>query len=303
MTQRYVVGVDGSEGGRRALRWAIGEAMLRPGLVHAVHAWLVPPSLSLASPFTTTAVDSGELEQWAKNSLATDVSRVATEAGAGESMITAELVRGQAPEVLLTRAAYADLLVVGNRGRGGFKGLLLGSVSQHCAAHAPVPVAVVRPTSPLPDRSDIVVGVDGSSGSLAALDFAVREAVARDARLVVAHAWWTAYPSSTTDILPFISVDRGVYIGQSRDLMREMLGRVTTTERQPRAVQLVPVEDAPAQGLLSLSENAGLLVVGSRGRGGLTGMLLGSVSQQCLHHAQCAVVVVPETQAHEGGTP
>jgi nucleotide-binding universal stress UspA family protein len=277
--------------------------MLRHAIVHAVHAWLVPPSLSLASPFTATTVDSSELEQWAKNSLATDVSRVATEAEAGETMITAELVRGQAPEVLLTRAAYADLLVVGNRGRGGFRGLLLGSVSQHCAAHAPVPVVVVRPKSPLPDGSDVVVGVDGSSGSLAALDFAVAEAVARDARLVVAHAWWTAYPSSTTDILPFISVDRAAYIGQSRDLMREMLDRVTTTERQPKAVQLVPVEDAPAQGLLALSENAGLLVVGSRGRGGLSGMLLGSVSQQCLHHAHCAVVVVPETQALQGGTP
>ena len=149
----------------------------------------------------------------------------------------------------------------------------------------------------------LVVGVDGSSGSLAALEFAAGEAVARGARLIVAHAWWTSHPSSTTDVLPLISVDRDAYIGHSRDLMRGMLDRVTASESRPETVELVPVEDAPAPGLLALAETAGLLVVGSRGRSGLSGMLLGSVSQQCLHHAQCAVIVVPESHSRQGGAP
>jgi nucleotide-binding universal stress UspA family protein len=161
-------------------------------------------------------------------------------------------------------------------------------------------VAVVRQESPLPDGSDVVVGVDGSAGSFAALNFAVHEALARHARLIVSHAWWTSYPTSTADVLPFISIDRSAYIRQSRDLMRGMLDRATSSER-PEAVEFVPVEGAPAPGLLALAEGAGLLVVGSRGRGGLTGMLLGSVSQQCLHHAHCAVVVVPATHARQGG--
>ena len=95
------------------------------------------------APYTAT-VDPDEFEQWAKNSLEADIALMSKNAGTHERLITSELVHGRATDVLLTRAAYADLLVVGNRGRGGFKGLLLGSVSQHCAAHAPVPVVVVR---------------------------------------------------------------------------------------------------------------------------------------------------------------
>jgi nucleotide-binding universal stress UspA family protein len=293
MAQRFVVGVDGSDAGRHALRWAVAQAAPQHTLVHAVHAWTVPAAVATMGPYTA-AVDPNEYEQWAKNKLEADVALISQEAGVDERMITTELVAGDAPEVLLTRATYADLLVVGNRGRGGFKGLLLGSVSQHCAAHSPTPVAVIRRESPLPDRSDVVVGVDGSAASQAALEFAVRQAVARDARLVVAHAWWVAHPGSPSDFLPFVSVDRGTYVAQSHDLMREMLARArATTSLRPERVDLVPVEDAPAAGMLALAESAGSLVVGTRGRGGLAGMLLGSVSQQCLHHARCAVIVVP----------
>jgi nucleotide-binding universal stress UspA family protein len=242
----------------------------------------------------TASVDPGEYEQWAKNSLEADVALISQEAGLHERMITTELVAGHSVEVLLTRAAYADLLVVGNRGRGGFKGLLLGSVSQHCAAHSPSPVAVVRRDSPMPNHSDVVVGVDGSAASRAALEFAVREAAARHAGLVIAHAWWVAHPGSASDVLPFMSVDRSSYVAQSHDLMQEMLAKATsTTSQRPERVEFVPIEDAPAAGLLALAESAGSLVVGTRGRGGLAGMLLGSVSQQCLHHARCAVIVVP----------
>jgi nucleotide-binding universal stress UspA family protein len=293
MAQRYVVGVDGSDAGRHALRWAVAEAAPQHALVHAVHAWTVPAAASSMGPYTPP-VDPNEYEQWAKSSLEADVALIGQEAGVDERMITTELVAGHAPEVLLTRAAYADLLVVGNRGRGGFKGLLLGSVSQHCAARSPAPVAVVRRDSPMPDGSDVVVGVDGSAASQAALEFAMREAVARDARLVVSHAWWVAHPGSATDFMPFVSVDRGTYIAQSQDLMYDMLAKATaTTSQRPERIDLVPVEDSPSAGLLALAEGAGSLVVGTRGRGGLAGMLLGSVSQQCLHHARCVVIVVP----------
>jgi nucleotide-binding universal stress UspA family protein len=293
MSARFVVGVDGSDAGRHALRWAVGEAALRGALVHVVHAWSVPSAMTRISPYTAP-IDPGDYEQWAKNSLESDVALIAGEIGvAAEPMITTELVAGHAVDVLLTRAAYADLLVVGNRGRGGFKGLLLGSVSQQCATHASRPVAVVRQRSLLRERSDVVVGVDGSACSQAALEYAMREAADRNARLVVANAWWVAHPHTTEDMLPLVSVDRGAHIAQSRELMHDMLDKATASGPCPERVDLVPVEDAAAPGLLALAADAGSLIVGSRGRGGLAGMLLGSVSQQCLHHAACTVIVVP----------
>jgi len=184
--------------------------------------------------------------------------------------------------------------VVGSRGRGGFRGLMLGSVSQHCATHSRVPVAVVRFESPLPDNRDVVVGVDGSDGSAAALRFAIMEAARRQARLVIANGWWVDSPGSTKDALPFVTLDRREFQRRSHELMEQMLDDAAhTLGRTVDDVRIEAVEHSPTQALVSLTDRAGLLVVGSRGRSGLAGLLLGSVSQQCLQHAYCTVVVVP----------
>lgn len=290
---RLVVGVDGSEAGRHALRWAFAEAAVRDAHLDVVHVWSPPAPISFVGPILAPT-DTAAYEQWAKEVLEEDVRLVAAATGVAPQRISTESVRGYPPKVLLDKATDADLLVVGSRGRGGFKGLLLGSVSQHCVVHATAPVAVVRQSAPMPDTSDIVVGVDGSAGSQRALEFALREAAARGARLVVAHAWWVAYPNASADMLPFVSVDRTSHLARTREVIDEMLAAATSTVAAADVdIEERPLEDAPAAGLVALAASASLLVVGSRGRGGFTGLLLGSVSQQCVQHARCGVVVVP----------
>lgn len=286
-----VVGIDGSGSGHHALRWAIEEARLRDARLRVVHIWS-PPSPISGTGSIIAPIDPSDFEQWAKQLLADEVADAFAQT-APWAKTESVLMRGYAPIALLDHAKHADLLVVGSRGRGGFKGLLLGSVSQHCAAHAVSPVAVVREGEPLPDASDVVVGVDGSEISQAALRVALAEARTRGSRLVVAHAWWVDYPSAPRDALPFISIDSDTYITRSRELMREMVEQAVDDSTRTVEIDYVSLGDAPAAGLLSLAETAGLLVVGTRGRGGFAGLLLGSVSQQCLHHSKCAVMVVP----------
>jgi len=290
---RVVVGTDGSEHARHALRWAVREAQLRNAHLSVVLAWSAPGAMSALGPITAP-IDLSEWEQSAKVALEADVADVVTTTGVAEPDLSAEVVRGHPTQVLLDRAAGADLLVVGSRGRGGFRGLLLGSVSHQCATHSEVPVAVVRFESSLPDNRDVVVGVDGSEASAAALRFAIEEAARRDAHLVVANGWWVDSPHSTKDALPFITIDRREFQDRSRELMERMLDDATRTLGcRVENVELKAMEASPTQALVRLTDRAGLLVVGSRGRGGVAGLLLGSVSQQCLQHAYCAVVVVP----------
>jgi nucleotide-binding universal stress UspA family protein len=135
-----VVGVDGSEGSQAALRFALDEARLRGAEVKAVSAWHVP-ALAYEAGWTAAPVDQSEYSRIAEEELAASLR---TASGEGSELTVSGLVReGQAAEVLCAEAAGADLLVVGSRGLGGFRGLLLGSVSQQVAAHAPCPVVII----------------------------------------------------------------------------------------------------------------------------------------------------------------
>ena len=135
-----VVGVDGSEHSKRALRWALKEAAVRHASVRAVYAWyppLVPGSLGWVA-LPPAGVD--EARAGAKDLLDATVDEVAADSGIEVGRV---VIQGGAAEVLLDAAEGADLLVVGSRGRGGFTGLLLGSVGQQCAHHASCPVVIV----------------------------------------------------------------------------------------------------------------------------------------------------------------
>jgi len=135
-----VVGIDGSEGSIRALRFAIDEARARNTQVKAVSVWSLPV-IAYDAGWAVGGLDPVEYEQAARGGLESALQ----EANAGASGIEVEqvVVQGQAADVLCEQARGADLLVVGSRGLGGFRGLLLGSVGQQCAQHAPCPVAVV----------------------------------------------------------------------------------------------------------------------------------------------------------------
>jgi nucleotide-binding universal stress UspA family protein len=140
MSGTIVVGVDGSEESRRALRWAIDEAQLRGARVVALRAW-VYPALAAGGLIPATTDLVGQLATNERQELAATVAEF--EAGGVE--IEQLVVEDAAARALVEAAAGADLLVVGSRGHGGFTGLLLGSVSQQCAHHAPCPVVIIPP--------------------------------------------------------------------------------------------------------------------------------------------------------------
>ncbi|MBW5480544.1 universal stress protein [Streptomyces bambusae] len=137
-----VVGIDGSPSSQAALRWAVRYAGLVGGKVEAVTAWEVPGEASWSAP----AVDATFDEEQAERLLVDEVRTVLGEDGA--SLVHEKLVHGHPAQVLVEAAEGADVLVVGSRGRGGFRRALLGSVGQQVALHAPCPVTIVRPDVP-----------------------------------------------------------------------------------------------------------------------------------------------------------
>uniref|UniRef100_A0AAU2VD14 Universal stress protein n=1 Tax=Streptomyces sp. NBC_00003 TaxID=2903608 RepID=A0AAU2VD14_9ACTN len=138
-TPRVVVGVDGSPASYEALRWAVRHARLIGATVDAVAAYDIPGAAGWSAP----AVDAELDETLARQDLDDEIRKVVLQAG--DVPMEQHLVRGGAAQALIEASAGAALLVVGNRGRGGFASLLLGSVSQQCATHASCPVVIVRP--------------------------------------------------------------------------------------------------------------------------------------------------------------
>jgi len=142
---KVVIGVDRSEGALNALRFACEEARLRGATLSIVHSWDLSAGVTAGAPFVIGPMP--ELQQGLEDEANAVIGDLLQEVGADAEGLTIEqhVVLGGAAHVLLEEAAGADLLVVGSRGRGGFAGLLLGSVSQQCVHHAPCPVAVVHP--------------------------------------------------------------------------------------------------------------------------------------------------------------
>jgi nucleotide-binding universal stress UspA family protein len=289
MDNAIVVGVDGSEPSKRALQWAAEEAVRRGARLDVVHAWTVPFSLipnGFADPKSYEAVAAAALDE-AVASLgdtklaALDIERV--------------LVDGPAADCLLQASAGGELLVVGSRGHGGFVGLLMGSVSQRVVAHATCPVVVVPPTWKADWNRRIVVGIDGSGASYRALQWTVAEAARRHLRIDVVNAYDDGI------VMPFGPVPvvhRADLEKSSQMLLETTVARALDgADARDVPVELIPAPHRPARALLDVADGADLLVVGSRGHGTFAGSLLGSVSQQCVHHAPCPVVVVPSPVA------
>ena len=280
-----VVGIDGSVPSKLALRWAAQEAVRRGRDLDVVHAWTMPFSM-YPSGF--------EDPQQVKAAAATLLDD--TIASLGDVGVPAEvrpvLVDAEPASALLQAAVGSDLLVVGSRGHGGFLGLLLGSVSQRVVAHAPCPVAVVPPTWKSDWNRRMVVGVDGSEASYRALLWAVAEAGRRRVTLDVVNAF--DYHVQVMPFGPVPTINRDDLEKSSQVLLEDVVGRaLAEAGARTMPVELIPSPAGAARAVLDVADGADLLVVGSRGRGTFKGLLLGSVSQQCVHHAPCPVVVVP----------
>jgi nucleotide-binding universal stress UspA family protein len=140
--RRIVVGVDSSQGSRAALRWALAQGRLTGATVEAVTAWQNPVVYGYAYGWIPTLSDADSIPAYAEKALAETVADVMGTQGQPVDIRTT-VAEGPAPQVLLAAATGADLLVVGSRGHGAFAGMLLGSVSQHCAQHAPCAVVVI----------------------------------------------------------------------------------------------------------------------------------------------------------------
>lgn len=203
--------------------------------------------------------------------------------------VSVTVVKDPPVTALIDASSQASLVVVGARGHGLLSGVLLGSVSQHVSRHAACPVVVVRQARHSSDR--VVVGVDGSSGSSAALEFASEHASRTGSTLTVIHAWRN------------LSRERGPLMGapfegqfnEEVNAAERVLSEAVAglRERYPDVhVETEAIPVTPSRCLADASAAASLLVVGSRGRGAFAGMLLGSTSQSVLHHAQCSVAVV-----------
>jgi nucleotide-binding universal stress UspA family protein len=296
MTGRIVVGVDGVSEHLAPVEWGYREAARRGAVLDLVHAWDLPLEISpLGIP--GELFDPDALEQAAKQRLFSVVDSIAPALREKVASVNLLTPCGGTSRALLEASATADMLVVGQRGRGAVRGLL-GSVSHQCLHHRRCPIAVISAgsSSAEPLRT-IVVGVDGSEGSAAALRWAMNEAALWNALLTVVRSWPTPYPVEPWGVVVRPD-DRDLFVEEGRSLIDKM---VTTAESQgaPRPPDLtpLPLEDAAGPALVEASAAADLLVVGSRGRGGFAALLLGSTGLHCVHHAECPVAVIPPTAA------
>lgn len=282
-----LVGVDGSDSALEAVRWAAREAERRGTGLRLVQAFGWPAGRHLGQP--AVGVDYREtMRRLAGEQVAAAAAAVAE---VSPGLVVEQVVETGYPiPVLLAGARSAQLVVVGDRGLGGVTGLLVGSVATGLVAQAACPVVVVRETSrgaTGPVEGPVVVGVDGSPTSEAALAFAFDAAAARRVPLVAVHTWWDlVVDPAMAPLLDWEAIE-----GDEHQLLAERLAG--WGEKYPDVrVRRVVTRDRPAHALVRQTDGAQLVVVGSRGRGGLTGLLFGSVSHAVLHRARCPVAVV-----------
>lgn len=281
---KIVVGIDGSEASSDALRYAHGEAVSSGAELVAVTVWEVPV---MAAAYITTEEVDGAMDPWMEGFIAEVL-------GEDGSAVKRAPASGSAAAALLEEAEDADTLIVGTRGHGGLAGVIMGSVSHQLANHTPCPLTVVPANNGAAGAADgpIVVGVDGSSNAQTALRWAAERAARTGLGLRVVMAWrgeaagWLAGTEVQTSWPSFEDLEQQA---------REMLGEVIDEAGLPEGLepQLVLGEGAPASVLREAADGASMLVLGSRGRGGFMGLLLGSVTSHTLNHIFCPTTVVP----------
>ncbi len=290
-----VAGIDGSAAAGRAALWAAGEAHRRHSSLRLVQAYSAPTGF--AGPGVMIApIDDDAVEQWAQKVLMNTRDTLVKSCPGVDIRI--EVHRGHPATVLRNASAGVLMTVLGSHGDGQFRESMLGSVAQKVAAHAHGPVVVVRTAAdagPADTGGPVLVGLDGSAESSDALSFAFEEAAVREVGLVAIHSWdGDARPGLINASSP--EHDRAQFEQEQRVLAEQLAG---WSEKYPEvSVRPLVVRGQSADvimghcGASADGRRPSLIVVGSRGRGGFTGLLLGSTSQALISHADCPVAVV-----------
>jgi nucleotide-binding universal stress UspA family protein len=285
-----VVGVDESPAAKIAVQWATWDAELRKiplTLVHAISPEVATwPNVRLPAGLARWQQDRGRR-------LVDDAFKVVEEASrrGGPAEVHSEVLPSAAVRTLVDLSKNAELVVTGCHGSGRWPGRLLGSVSSGLLRYAHCPVAIVHDEDKLvshPSQAPVLVGIDGSSASELATAIAFDEASRRDVDLIALHAW------SDADVSEWPGIDLPATASMAEEALAE---RLAGWQEQYPDVQVdrTVVCDQPARQLVQRSEDAQLVVVGSRGRGGFAGMLVGSVSETVAQMARVPVIVARES--------
>ncbi|MFD3810434.1 universal stress protein [Rhodococcus sp. NPDC058639] len=287
-----VVAVDGSEASTNAVIWAARSAAARALPLHIVTVVHIP-AFYYSEPYLAQSFHE-EMKATARDRLdsaAMMARQIVDDSGRVE--VTTEQLEGKVASTLVAVSAKADRLVVGSRGLGEVKGLLAGSVSTAVASHAVAPVVVVRGRTldgAPPAEGPVVVGVDGSESCRAAVEAAFAEAASRGATLVAVNVWSDVSVQPSLGAVPEDPHWSRIQTGEEIVLAERLAGY---RERYPDVVvERVVARDRPVRVLSEYAEQAQLLVVGTRGRGGFKGLLLGSTSNALIQTADCPIMVV-----------
>jgi nucleotide-binding universal stress UspA family protein len=284
---RLLVGYDGSDGAQRALAWATREAQRRGWPLRIVTCYQMSVAADAAYGYMPPVADTAEALHESTDQLASG-ALAQVRSSAPDLDVEAEVVAAPPAVELAERSKDAVAVVVGTRGASGLLTELLGSVATAVLHKAKAPYVAVPATFDIDaaPRRKVVVGVDGSEASCAALAWAHDAATRAGAVLQVVHAWTYPY-----EVMQFGGDDPRVVMRDAAQ--RELAAAVARAEELgPLEIEPVLVEDGAAHALLAAGDEADLLVLGSHGRGGLRSLLLGSVSQTVVQHAPCPVAVI-----------
>ena len=307
-----VVGVDGSAPSHHALDWAALEARALGWSLELQCCYSLPSFAAATLDGGYAAVDEDAIHEGAQAVVDEALARIAKVG----IPVTSQLASGDAAAALVERSKTAGLMVVGTRGSGGFADRLLGSVSATLPAHSHCPTVVVPLRTAVHGGESknasadlvavkevcrIVVGVDGSPASEVALARAVSEAVAWKAQLTVVTGVPVAAGAGILAWLPADADHESIMADVSAGL--DVVVDQAVEDHPDLAVSKVVLDGTGAELLTEFSSAVDLVVVGSRGRGGFAGLLLGSTSQAVLHHAVCPVMIVTKRVRDEGVPP
>ena len=290
-----VVGVDGSPASKVAVQWAARDAELRKAPLTLVHVVRATAGTWLETPLLPEWM-RGQRERGRQ--VIDDALKIVDEScQRGPAQVHCEMPSANAVPALVDLSKNAELVVVGRHGTGTLRGRHMGSVTSGLVYHAHCPVAVIHDEAP-PNadvaQSPVLVGIDGSPESELATAIAFDEASRRKVGLVALHAWSDVSVFDSAFDLP------GPRWPELKSIEDEALAERLAGwgERYPDvSVRRVVVRDDPGLPLVDQSQWAQLVVVGSHGRGGFAGMLLGSISAAVVMLARVPVIVARQPRA------